>query len=686
METAADLRHLSELDPKLWTVLSCPVDGLEIDRETLSLIDFDQDGRVRIEEILAAVEWTISRLKDCSSLFVGGPLPLKAILAKGPEGEALLASAKKIQEHSNRDDITTVSVQEAADIGSIFARSTFNGDGIVARDGVDADLAQTFDEILGIKGSVVDRSGQQGLNSDLVGSFFADLKAFRDWWDKGESESGEGTNIFPLGAETPSAFSSFLALEKKGDDFFGRCRLAAYDERAQAPLNREAALYESVAKEDFSIPREEIVTLPIARISGDALLPLTSGLNPEWKAKVVEFRTKVVGPLGVGEGTALKADEWQSIRATFTDYRKWNEEKPDTGIEPLGIQRIRDLIASDQEERLQKIISDDLALAGSLKAVDEVLKLARMHRDLLRVLRNFVSFSDFYHHKKGAIFQAGTLFLDGKECRLCIRVADPAKHATMAALSRAFVAYCECRRKDSPKVFSLAVVVTGGDSANLRVGRNGVFRDRSGVLWDATVTRIVENPISIHEAFFLPYIKIGRFISDQMEKWATSRANAAEQAMQAGVQNVGAKPKAAGGGMGQFGGIAAMLAAGGIALGALGAGLASLFETLSSMPLWEIPLVFLGVILLISLPSMFIAWMRLRKRTLAPLLDAAGWAVNGRTLINFSLGRRLTRRAKLPEGATVEFSETAQVRTSLWLLLGFSVVASAVGWALLLTG
>ena len=30
-----DIAHLSDLDPKMWTVLSCPVKGLEIDEKSL---------------------------------------------------------------------------------------------------------------------------------------------------------------------------------------------------------------------------------------------------------------------------------------------------------------------------------------------------------------------------------------------------------------------------------------------------------------------------------------------------------------------------------------------------------------------------------------------------------------------------------------------------------------------------
>ena len=48
IETADDLRHLHELDQKLWAVLACPCSGLEIDSRTLKLIDSSDEGRLRV--------------------------------------------------------------------------------------------------------------------------------------------------------------------------------------------------------------------------------------------------------------------------------------------------------------------------------------------------------------------------------------------------------------------------------------------------------------------------------------------------------------------------------------------------------------------------------------------------------------------------------------------------------------
>jgi hypothetical protein len=61
-------------------------------------------------------------------------------------------------------------------------------------------------------------------------------------------------------------------------------------------------------------------------------------------------------------------------------------------------------------------------------------------------------------------------------------------------------------------------------------------------------------------------------------------------------------------------------------------------------------LIFLGLLLAISLPSMVIAWLKLRQRNLGPILEGNGWAINGRVRINLPLGSRLTQRATLPPG------------------------------------
>ena len=103
LESGSDLIHLEELDPKLWTALSCPVHGLEIDKKTLEIIDADKDGQIRVP--------------DSTEL-----------------GKNLLDSAKIILKNLGKEGSTILTVEETSDTEKIFAGTKFNGDGIITED------------------------------------------------------------------------------------------------------------------------------------------------------------------------------------------------------------------------------------------------------------------------------------------------------------------------------------------------------------------------------------------------------------------------------------------------------------------------------------------------------------------------------------------------------------------------
>jgi len=107
---------------------------------------------------------------------------------------------------------------------------------------------------------------------------------------------------------------------------------------------------------------------------------------------------------------------------------------------------------------------------------------------------------------------------------------------------------------------------------------------------------------------------------------------------------------------------------------------------LAKLPTWKLPLVLLGLILLISLPSMAIAWLKLRQRTLGPILEGNGWAVNGRVKINIPFGSALTETATMPPNARrsledpYEDKEAARQKRRVIVLIVLLVLASAAGF------
>ena len=68
IESGEDIRHLPDLDRKMWTVLNCPVQGLEMDAKTLQILDTDHDGKIKVDEVIAASSYLTSVIKDADKL------------------------------------------------------------------------------------------------------------------------------------------------------------------------------------------------------------------------------------------------------------------------------------------------------------------------------------------------------------------------------------------------------------------------------------------------------------------------------------------------------------------------------------------------------------------------------------------------------------------------------------------
>lgn len=677
----ADLTALPELDQKLWAALSCPTHGLSIDSKTLDLMDSDGDGRIRASEVIAAVGWAVRVLNNPDELFKKqSSLPLASINDADEDGKQLLASAKEILKNLDKAAADAIGIDDLADMTQIFANTRFNGDGIVPVKAADDEVGRlTIQDVIDCCGAETDRCGDPGITQQKVDLFFKQLQDYAAWWQLGETDA---IRVFPSAEDTEAAAALFAQLKAKIDDFFTRCQLAAFDGSAAALLNPNQTHYEQLAGIDLSGERSELAVLPLAAIAAGKDLPLRDGLNPAWAQAVAAFKDKVLTPL-LGEQSSLSMTQWQQVTQQFGDHQAWLAQKPENVIEGLGVARIKVLAQSDMQAVLTELIEQDLQLQPEAQAIDSVARLVHYYRDLATLLNNFVTFRDFYCAEPHGIFQAGTLYLDGRSCQLCVKVDDIDKHSHLAALSKIFLAYCQCRRQGSNEMMTIAAAFTGGDSDNLMVGRNGVFYDRNGLDWDATIVKVIENPISISQAFWAPYKRVARMINEQLEKSASARDKAAQDGAFKGVAEAGAQTgegKApAPFDVGKFAGIFAAI---GLAIGAIGTALAAVVGGFMALTWWQMPLAIIGVMLAISGPSMFIAYLKLHQRNLAPVLDACGWAVNAKAFINIPFGRLLTGTAKLPKGSERQMRDPFGEKKTPWgwYLLVIVVAAAGVLW------
>lgn len=677
LETAQDLENLGQLDQKLWSVLGCPTTGLEFDTRTLALIDGDGDGQIRSPEIIAAVRWICDVLKDPGILFKDGDAVALAELDTGhPEGAKLAASARQILAYMGKPDADAICLEDVSDLAKLFTPDHFNGDGIVPAELADTpELQDLIAKIIECCGGETDRSGATGIDEDKLEAFFEQAATFIAWWEK----AGAGTEtVLPLGPDTAAAAVLVEAVQAKIDDYFTRCQLAAFDLHATESLNPSSETYVALAAQSISAASSQVASLPLAKIAADAPLPLSKGVNPAWAAELARFRDEVVVPV-VGARDSLSAAEWAGLTAKFDAYRAWMSERPDTPVNALDPEFVKNAVAQGSQAALARLIERDKQSETAAESVECVERLLRYRRDLVTLLNNFVSLTDFYSKRRKAIFQAGTLYLDQRSCELCMRVSNMDKHSTLAPFSGTYLVYCTCQRTDEAPI-TIVAAMTGGEVDELMVpGRNGVFYDRQGRDWNATVAKVVENPVSVRQAFWSPYRRIGRMIGEQFQKFAAAREKAVDDKAAASVASTAAKAEAPAASatpaapfdIAKFAGIFAAI---GLALGAIGTALAAVVGGLLSLPIWQLPLVVIGIMVVISGPSMLLAWLKLRQRNLGPLLDANGWAVNTRARINIPFGGSLTGLATLPKGASRSLDDPYAEKRTPWKRYVFLLV------------
>ena len=648
IDSGEAIAHLAELDPKMWTVLSCPVSGLEIDEKSLKYMDTDSDGKIRVNDVIAVAQWATGALKNADLLLEGkDSVDIEQFDLENEAGKKLHGSAKQIIENLGKEG-SVISLADTADIAAIFAKTRFNGDGVITEASTDdADEKAAIAAAVASLGGVADRSGVQGVNAEMIENFYKTLADYVAWQ--------EAAVEAPYGDKTDAAIAAYNALDAKVKDFFMRSKLASFSPDSTAALDVQTSRIEAISAENLTGKTDEIAAYPIARVTGKAEIDLSEPVNPAWAA---QFET--IKSIAADKKVLTEAD-WAEIGAQFAAYTAWKGAKAGAAVEALGLDAIKDFIAKDKKAALLELVAQDSALAEEAANIEMVDKFLHIFRDFYRLLRNFVTLNDFYAKDKSvkAIFQSGRLIIDQRECRFCMKVADMAKHNATAAASGMFLIYCDCTSKANPVKLNIVAAMTVGEIGDLVVGKNAVYYDNAGVEYDAVITKVIDNPISVGQAFWSPYRRMAKTIENLINKNAAdkdakmiadanAKINAAPAALPAAPADA-SKPAATPAPPFDIAKFAGIFAAIGMAVGMIGTALVSLAKGIFALEWWQLILAFVGIMLLISGPAMIMAWMKLRRRNIAPLLNANGWAVNASSKISIPFGETLTDVAKFPK-------------------------------------
>jgi len=673
LQTSADIEALAELDPKLWVVLAMPTTQNRCS-DALKLLDIDHDGKVKTAEILGAIEKLKAAFTSLDVLFSENT-SIKQELIK----DKSLNNACKIAAQiagSNIDKIDLDIVDKAIEL---FNTQLWNGDGVIVIESTDEPEVKEYIAALIAGGYCTqDSSGNMGVDLASIEAFKKEAQDFLSWIEIGEALKKE----LPF-TDLDTALAAYKSVATIVDDYFQKCALLGLTGKPDA-LN---ALMVKITEALSSAPennREALRILPLSIPQIDGFLDIHGPFNPFYEPQARAFFG--IASAAYELDSKLERESWKRIVDDMEKYETWLAAKPVGRAQSIPPVRLKEMIQDSSLNKLLLLIEKDLQEAPRAEALRQLRDLLIIKRDFLKILRNFVTMDDFYATRK-SIFQSGRLFLDGREFELCLDVNNPNAHPSLVSLSNMYLVYCDIFRTSGEKRTIIAGI-TAGEADGIYIGRNGIYIDDEGANWNATITRVLIQPISIREAFFSPYRWLARTIESLIVKRASTteseRQNqmksAAEKTLEAPIEGPQVNSQAVAKKI-DVGTVAAI----GVALGSIGAMITSILSLFIGLGVW-MPLGIALVFLLISGPSMILAAIKLRKRDLSPILNAEGWAVNGHLLLNIIFGSSLSHLATLPSNSVRTLNDPYAPKRKPWvlyLLILFIILAIAawlLGW------
>jgi len=655
IRSADDLARAAELDEAHWVATNAPIATINADATFLQLLDTDHNGRIMCHEVRGAIRWLGRVLRDHAGVGASSrTLRPEAINVEDPEGRRAHQAVEKMLRRLGRPEAGEISLDEIRRIKTQVESTPVSEAGVVLPQAAEDESVRGFlADVIATVGGAPHPGGAQGVGQAQLEAFLAQASALLEWMQRGQIPPGqERTEVMPLGGCTPEAFAAFSAVRAKLDQYFAQCEAAAVDERFVQRMGWTDQELQGLDFDDPAVIEKVLRQSPLAKVRADRTLQFGQPVNPYYAEALERFRGEVVRPVLGQDPSALSAGAWVRIKAFFAAHQAWVQSKPQSAVESLGAEKLREYLSPRYAEAVRALIAESAQTAFDMDNIRLVEKLALYQAYLIDLANNFISFPHLYDTASRAMFERGSLVMDGRRFNLAVLVENRAAHSAVAKTSNMFLLYVEVAPRDGKSKYEVAVPVTSGGRGNLCVGKRGVFREVSGAEGDARVVDIIDNPISLREALVAPFIRLGRLLGGkiesltaQAEKKLDTRAAAAVDKTVSGAVAGPAAPAqssrlAAGG----------MLMGAGVAVAALGSALAYIAKTVSERPLGTV--IGLGIaIALVLVPTSIVAFLRLRRRDLSAILEGSGWGINARMRLTRKQGRFFTQRPPYPRGS-----------------------------------
>ena len=652
------LSAICDLDEALWMCTGAPIESFTCDLAFLKYLDSDNNGRVRTDEIKSALKWMLSVISDLNVLTAeSDEFPLDAINSDNASGMQLRLSAERILANLGIKDAKYIKLEHTRNRQEILSSGECNGDGVIPVTSVtDKDLQAFIKDIMDSIGSITDAGGQNGINEEHLDAFIKDASAYLEWYDKGKLKHGQkSSSVMVRGDETAPAYAALKDIKSKIDEFFTQCRLLEVESVSADHFYADAEALKELDTSDTVAVTQHIMKAPLAPPDTEEVLHLNGKINPAYRVQLSTFKERVLNKSRkLKRSSTLTYNEWEEIKAEFANYAEWEAGKPGDRVEKLGIDLLRKYCNGTFESKLRPIFEKDLTVADEIKKIGEVEKIILYCRYLLKFTNNFISFTALFDPTDLSMVQVGKLIMDARHFDLNVKVKDRAQHKKIAARSNLCVMYLKLTAKEGDKTLNtdVATAVTSGNITNLYIGKRGVFFTPDGVEWDAEVVDFLQQPVSVSEALKMPFTKLGEFLKKQTDKFKNSTYNKLESGVGSSVNSVtkslqAPAPQAKTSWTGPM-----MLLGGGIGIAGLGSAFASVMNALKNdTVLLKIGIFIVSLIIIIAIPIIISAILKLRRRNIGMFLEACGWSINTSMRLTFKLGLLFTRTPAFPENS-----------------------------------
>ncbi len=646
--SAGDLRLAAELDEAHWAANGAPVASFHADATFLALLDSDRDGRILCGEVSDAVRWLLATLATTDGVDERrASVRIEDVSRETGDGQRIRQSLGRMLERLGLDAGEALSLDRVREIKAQVESKPVSEAGVVLPAAAESEgVRQFLQDVIAAVGPAEHPSGQPGVGAEQLRGFLTAAAEAVAWHDRGRVPEGvEATDVMPLGDRTPEAYAVLAELRPKLDQYFAQCEALALDERFAARMGWTDGELGETDFDDPSAIERVLRAAPLARARADRTLRLDEPVNPFYAELLGRFRRDVAaGALGESPD-AITARQWRDVRAFFAAHQAWAEARPPQAVLALGIDRLRDALDARYAGAVEELIAESRRTAFDLDSIRLTEKLLLYQAGLLDLANNFVSFPHLYDPAGRAMFEEGTLVMDGRRFDLAVRVPDRKLHAEIARTSNMCLLYVEVTPRDGRGAYEVAVPVTSGGIGNLCVHKHGVFQAARGRECDARVVQIIDNPISLLEAVAAPWRRLGRLITGKVESLTAQAEKRLDQQVGGALDRVTSSPPTAA--TPQRGSTGGMLMGLGVAGAAVGSALAYIASTLSEKPV-AVLIGLLGAVLLVALPSSLIAWLKLRRRDLSAILEGSGWGINARMRLTRAQSRTFTRRPAYP--------------------------------------